>query len=158
MRATPAPERAPSTSDEPTKGAARRYGAFVATMVRAEGFEPPRLASLEPKSSASTNSATPAHAPPAPRSPVSRLYITVETPCIKKVARCATRAERNDAIASGIRKQIVDDRHDESEADRERGEGDWRFVLNQHGGNDRDAASTQEKMKHGRILLYFVPV
>jgi hypothetical protein len=29
-------------------------------VVRAEGFEPPRLSSLEPKSSASTNSATPA--------------------------------------------------------------------------------------------------
>src|SRR5215470_16816670 len=31
-----------------------------AGVVRAEGFEPPRLSSLEPKSSASTNSATPA--------------------------------------------------------------------------------------------------
>jgi hypothetical protein len=29
-------------------------------MVRAEGLEPPQLSSLEPKSSASTNSATPA--------------------------------------------------------------------------------------------------
>jgi hypothetical protein len=29
-------------------------------MVRAEGLEPPHLAALEPKSSASTNSATPA--------------------------------------------------------------------------------------------------
>ena len=29
-------------------------------VVRAEGLEPPRLSSLEPKSSASTNSATPA--------------------------------------------------------------------------------------------------
>jgi hypothetical protein len=29
-------------------------------MVRVEGLEPPRLAALEPKSSASTNSATPA--------------------------------------------------------------------------------------------------
>ena len=32
----------------------------TAPLVRAEGLEPPRLASLEPKSSASTNSATPA--------------------------------------------------------------------------------------------------
>src|SRR5579859_2835313 len=31
-------------------------------LVRAKGLEPPRLASLEPKSSASTNSATPAPA------------------------------------------------------------------------------------------------
>jgi hypothetical protein len=31
-------------------------------MVRAEGLEPPQLSSLEPKSSASTNSATPARA------------------------------------------------------------------------------------------------
>jgi hypothetical protein len=31
-------------------------------MVRAEGLEPPQLSSLEPKSSASTNSATPADA------------------------------------------------------------------------------------------------
>src|SRR5580704_6369252 len=30
-------------------------------MVRAEGLEPPQLSSLEPKSSASTNSATPAN-------------------------------------------------------------------------------------------------
>jgi hypothetical protein len=33
---------------------------FETELVRAEGFEPPRFASLEPKSSASTNSATPA--------------------------------------------------------------------------------------------------
>jgi hypothetical protein len=31
-------------------------------LVRAEGLEPPRLSPLEPKSSASTNSATPAEA------------------------------------------------------------------------------------------------
>ena len=30
-------------------------------MVRVEGLEPPQLASLDPKSSASTNSATPAY-------------------------------------------------------------------------------------------------
>ena len=30
-------------------------------LVRAEGLEPPQLASLEPKPSASTSSATPAH-------------------------------------------------------------------------------------------------
>src|SRR5271167_2380166 len=40
-------------------------------VVRAEGFEPPRLASLEPKSSASTNSATPAAA-----SLAAGIYIT----------------------------------------------------------------------------------
>ncbi len=45
-------------------------------MVRAEGFEPPRLASLEPKSSASTNSATPAA---ARRS--AALYNMVRAPC-----------------------------------------------------------------------------
>ncbi len=32
-------------------------------LVRAKGLEPPRLATLEPKSSASTNSATPADLP-----------------------------------------------------------------------------------------------
>src|SRR3954451_431667 len=35
-------------------------------VVRAEGLEPPRLSSLEPKSSASTSSATPARARPIP--------------------------------------------------------------------------------------------
>lgn len=41
-------------------------------MVRAEGLEPTRLASLEPKSSASTSSATPA----APRKPGKRGFST----------------------------------------------------------------------------------
>src|SRR5271167_587730 len=46
-------------------------------MVRAEGLEPPRLASLEPKSSASTSSATPAHSrgsPGRPGPPEGRPY------------------------------------------------------------------------------------
>jgi hypothetical protein len=38
-------------------------------MVRAEGLEPPQLSSLEPKSSASTNSATPAEHLFRPRCP-----------------------------------------------------------------------------------------
>src|SRR5439155_8649150 len=42
-------------------------------LVRAEGLEPPRLSSLEPKSSASTSSATPASGPPiGSRRPGSR--------------------------------------------------------------------------------------
>jgi hypothetical protein len=43
---------------------ANRYSGGIVSaspgMVRAEGLEPPQLSSLEPKSSASTNSATPA--------------------------------------------------------------------------------------------------
>jgi hypothetical protein len=45
-----------------TPGAAPLKRVSDRTVVRAKGLEPPRLASLEPKSSASTNSATPADA------------------------------------------------------------------------------------------------
>src|SRR6202049_2192597 len=55
------------TCDQPTGavGASRQpHGSEVVSasprMVRAEGLEPPQLSSLEPKSSASTSSATPA--------------------------------------------------------------------------------------------------
>ena len=40
----------------------RAADAAAKALVRAEGLEPPRLSSLEPKSSASTSSATPAWA------------------------------------------------------------------------------------------------
>ncbi len=51
-------------------------------MVRAKGLEPPRLASLEPKSSASTNSATPASALAAHTRPLAHRPVgaTVSTP------------------------------------------------------------------------------
>jgi hypothetical protein len=47
---------------------------FRVGLVRVRGLEPPRLAALEPKSSASTNSATPASA--GRSSEIGRSYIT----------------------------------------------------------------------------------
>src|SRR5574338_966455 len=51
---------APEFYDINNRGAAARPG--DGRLVRAEGLEPPRLSSLEPKSSASTSFATPAPA------------------------------------------------------------------------------------------------
>jgi len=59
---------------------------------------------------------------------------------------------------SGIREQIVDDCGNERERDRKSRERNRRVVLHQQGGDDRDATSTQKKMKHGWILLYSVSV
>src|SRR5438128_393161 len=55
------PARGPGSYRENACGL-HRFGRQLAhwSVVRAEGFEPPQLSSLEPKSSASTNSATPA--------------------------------------------------------------------------------------------------
>src|SRR4051812_11628037 len=44
---------------DPSSGS--RHAQTLSALVRAEGLEPPQLSSLEPKSSASTNSATPAY-------------------------------------------------------------------------------------------------
>ena len=46
------------------RGAGQGPAAVTQDLVRAEGLEPPQLSSLEPKSSASTNSATPAKRAP----------------------------------------------------------------------------------------------
>jgi hypothetical protein len=64
-----------------TVGASRRphAGEVVSAspgMVRAEGLEPPQLSSLEPKSSASTNSATPADSMVSSRDTVGGGLIT----------------------------------------------------------------------------------
>src|SRR5438445_2973983 len=48
----------------------------AAGLVRAEGVEPPRLSSREPKSRASISSATPATGIPAPKVPGGAAYIT----------------------------------------------------------------------------------
>jgi hypothetical protein len=44
---------------DPSSG--NRHAQTLSALVRAEGLEPPQLSSLEPKSSASTSSATPAY-------------------------------------------------------------------------------------------------
>ncbi len=108
----------PSASRQRPHGASRalrrtnlRGGRRTGNVVRAEGFEPPRLASREPKSRASTSSATPAsplrprdcyvrraRAPPGaqsrapdgrPRSTPSRKRSITETPNRRRAIRDA---------------------------------------------------------------------
>jgi hypothetical protein len=74
-RTAPDHESNPSGNNQP-----------VAGLVRAEGLEPPRLSSLEPKSSASTNSATPAREKRGALLLRARLYNTAGLGCTKKVA------------------------------------------------------------------------
>ena len=60
----PKPVRFFSDNVRPVQFALRKKGkgsSALWVMVRAKGFEPPRVASTDPKSAASTSSATPAH-------------------------------------------------------------------------------------------------
>src|SRR4051794_23523616 len=64
MRTRPLPPQVSSSvvQDDPSHA---RPMSCERSLVRAKGLEPPQLAPLEPKSSASTNSATPARGRPA---------------------------------------------------------------------------------------------
>src|SRR3954453_1611611 len=74
-------------------------------VVRAEGFEPTSLAALEPKSSASASSATPAKgSKPKPNTPGGAAYITRFPPCTIEMGNrklTATAAWRRDPRPAG---------------------------------------------------------
>src|SRR5204863_8585589 len=81
-----------SASTRPLRGGG--CGKCLYPLVRAEGFEPPRLSSREPKSRASTNSATPAK---------GTLGATpMSGPTRYRRFRCANRAEPT-CVAAGRR-------------------------------------------------------
>jgi hypothetical protein len=76
------------------------HDAIARLLVRAEGLEPPRLSPLVPKTSASTNSATPADPIALRASKRSaaivgpRCYTHFERPCSKKMRRfCEGRSQ-----------------------------------------------------------------
>src|SRR5262245_1452809 len=62
-------------------------------LVRAEGLEPPRFAPPEPKSGASTNSATPAHGEPSHILGTGSISARMAS-CTAKLRPCADRARR----------------------------------------------------------------
>jgi hypothetical protein len=65
------------------------WAATLPTLVRAGGLEPPRFASLEPKSSASANSATPAAAAGAATATGGRVLTTATSGDIASIAERA---------------------------------------------------------------------
>src|SRR5947209_7199319 len=85
---------------------------LVRVVVRAEGLEPPQLSSLEPKSSASTNSATPAKEQAVRRRCRGRrAYNTQVADGSKKMTRCSgptgwTRDAKNGPAISMMRASL----------------------------------------------------
>src|SRR4029078_10944912 len=75
----------------------------VGKLVRAEGVEPPHLAILEPKSSASTSSAT--RAALEGRAPITGMRSSATRQPFARGARCRAEESHFDATASAISRQ-----------------------------------------------------
>src|SRR5712692_8101181 len=92
-------------------------------MVRAEGLEPPRLSSPEPKSGASTNSATPASRRLAWEDPPLR------APSISSCAARATKKRRNGAAWIPRENRLVPDQYGDGDGEQAAGRQDRRGRL-----------------------------